>query len=149
MSTPITTATAIALQAGITLLGVATKAFEIATAKTALTIISRKKITIMKRVRARRLTTSPVSDPTDRPWLRTLAQIAPKSCTPAKNIVPPMTQMNAGSHPQMTAMAGPMIGAAPATAVKWCPQSTTLFVGIKSTSSCNVWAGVSKFGSSR
>ena len=65
------------------------------------------------------------------------------------NIVPTTTQMNAGNHPQMTAMAGPMIGAAPATAVKWWPHSTTLFVGIKSTSSRIVWAGVSKAGSSR
>ncbi len=39
-------------------------------------------------------------------------------------------------------------GAAPATAVKWWPQSTTLFVGIKSTSSRSACAGVSKSGSS-
>ena len=39
---------------------------------------------IMKRVRARGLTTSPVSEPTDFALLRTLAQIAPKSWTPAK-----------------------------------------------------------------
>ena len=137
-----------AVHAGITLLGVSTKALEIATANTALTIIRRKKMTIMNSVRARTLTTSPVSDPIDRPWLRTLAQIAPKSCTPAKNTVPPMTQMNAGSQPQMTAMAGPMMGAAPATAVKWWPHRTTLFVGMKSTSSRSVCAGVSKSGSS-
>ena len=83
----------------------------------------------MKRVRARGLTTSPVRDPSEIPLLRTLAHSAPKSCTPAKNIVPPITQMKAGSHPQMRAIAGPMIGAAPATEVKWCPHKTILFVG--------------------
>ena len=79
-----------ALHTGITALGVATKALEIATANTALTIKRRRKITIMKSVRARGPTTSPVSDPTDVPLLRTLAQMAPKSCTPAKKTVPKM-----------------------------------------------------------
>ena len=113
-----TTATPTALQAGITLLGVAWNSFEMATANTALTISSSRKMTIMNNVRARWLTTSPVSEPTERAWLRMDAQIAPKSCTPAKNIVPITTHRNAGSQPQMTAMPGPMIGAAPATAVK-------------------------------
>ena len=49
--------------------------------------------------------------------VRTLAQMAPKSWTPAKNIVPTMTQRSAGSQPQIMAMPGPIIGAAPATAV--------------------------------
>ena len=85
---------------------------------------------IMKRVPARGLTTSPVSAEIDLALLRTLAHTAPKSWTPAKNIVPTMTQRKAGSQPQMTAIPGPMIGAAPATAVKWCPQRTTRFVGM-------------------
>ena len=34
-------------------------------------------------------------------------------------MVPHTTQTKAGSHPQMTAMAGPTMGAAPATDVKW------------------------------
>ena len=102
-----------ALQAGITLLGVATNALEMATAKTALTITSSRKMTIMSRIRARGPTTSPVSAPREVPRFRTLAQMAPKSCTPAKNTVPATTQMNAGSQPQMMAMAGPMMGAAP------------------------------------
>ena len=124
------TATKTAVQAGITLLGVAWNSFEMATANTALTIISRKKTTTMNKVRARGLTTSPVSAPTDFALFRTLAHTAPKSWTPAKNMVPKMTQRKAGSQPQMTAMPGPMMGAAPATAVKWWPHRTTRLVGM-------------------
>ena len=51
----------------------------------------------MNSVRARGLTTSPVSAPTDFALFRTLAQTAPKSWTPAKNIVPTITQRNAGN----------------------------------------------------
>ncbi|MDH5831888.1 hypothetical protein QFW80_15305 [Luteimonas sp. M1R5S18] len=67
--------------------------------------------------------------PIDLPLLRTLAQSAPKSCTPAKNTVPSVTHRNAGAQPQITAIAGPTIGAAPATEVKWWPQSTKRLVG--------------------
>ena len=123
------TATKTAVQAGMTLAGVLMNSVAIATAKTAFTISRRKKTTIMNRLRARWLTTSPVSEPTDSALLRTLAQMAPKSWTPAKNIVPMTTHRKAGSQPQTTAMLGPMIGAAPATAVKWCPHRTTRFVG--------------------
>jgi hypothetical protein len=35
----------------------------------------------------------------------------------------------AGTQPQITAIAGPTMGAAPATEVKWWPQSTNLLVG--------------------
>ena len=63
------------------------------------------------------------------PRLRTLAHSAPKSCMPAKNTVPNTTQRNAGPQPQITAIAGPTIGAAPATDVKWWPQSTNRLVG--------------------
>ena len=124
-----TTATAIALHAGITLEGVAISASEIATAKTAFTIRSRKKITTMNRLCARLPTASFVSAPIERASLRTLAQMAPKSWTPAKKIVPSTTQMKAGTQPQITAIDGPMMGAAPATAVKWWPQRTNRFVG--------------------
>ena len=44
--------------------------------------------------------------------------MAPKSWTPAKKIVPSVTQRTAGTQPQYTAIAGPTIGAAPATDVK-------------------------------
>ena len=83
----------------------------------------------MKRVRARGPTMSPVREPIDWALLRTLTQTAPKSCTPAKKIVPTVTQMKAGSQPQMTAIAGPTMGAKPATAVKWCPHRTMRGVG--------------------
>ena len=63
---PMMTATNTALQAGMTALGVAWSAFEMVTAKTALTISSSRKITIMNSVLARGLTTSPVRDPMDR-----------------------------------------------------------------------------------
>ena len=39
------------------------------------------------------------------------------------------TQISAGTHPQMTAIAGPTIGAAPAIDAKWWPQSTWRGVG--------------------
>ena len=48
---------------------------------------------------------------------------------PAKKMVPSVTHRKAGSQPQITATAGPTIGAAPATEVKWWPHSTHLFVG--------------------
>ncbi len=73
----------------------------------------------------------------------------PKSCTAPAKIVPTTTHRNAGSHPQMTAIAGPTIGAAPATDVKWCPNSTCRLVGTKSTPSRNSCAGVRNAGSSR
>ena len=43
---------------------------------------------------------------------------APKSCTAPMKIVPSTTQSTAGTHPQYTAIHGPMMGAAPAMEVK-------------------------------
>ena len=65
----------------------------------------------------------------DWPRLRTLAHSAPASWIPAKKTVPSVTHRKAGTHPQITAMAGPTMGAAPATEVKWCPHSTQRLVG--------------------
>ncbi len=48
---------------------------------------------------------------------------------PAKKTVPNVTHSRAGSQPQMTAIAGPTMGAAPATEVKWWPHRMYLFVG--------------------
>ena len=118
-----------ALQAGTTLLGMLTNRREMATANTALTISSSRKMTIMNRLRARGPTRVPVTAPIDRALLRTLAQMAPASWTPAKNTVPNTTHRKAGTQPQITAMAGPMIGAAPATEVKWWPHRTKRLVG--------------------
>ena len=75
-------------------------------------------------------------------------QRVPKSCTAPAKIVPSTTHRNAGNHPQMTAIAGPTMGAAPATEVKWWPKRTLRLVGRKSTPSSNSWAGVRKSGSS-
>ena len=41
-----------------------------------------------------------------------------------------------------------MMGAAPATEVKWCPNKTCLLVGTKSYPSLCVWAGVARSSSS-
>src|SRR5690606_35156318 len=90
-----------------------------------------------------------LSMPIDLPLLRTLAHSAPRSCTPAKKIVPRVTHRNAGSQPQITAIAGPTIGAAPATEVKWWPQSTNRLVGTESTPSRMVCAGVGEAARSR
>ncbi len=133
---------------GTTAPGLLISSLAITTPNTALTISSTRKMTIMNTLRARPPTTSPVSAPTDLARLRTLAQIAPLSWTPAKKMVPSTTQRKAGSQPQITAMAGPTMGAAPATEVKWWPQSTKRLVGTKSTPSSNSWAGVRKSGSS-
>ena len=141
-------ATKIAPQTGTTELGKLINKPEMAVANTAFTINRTKKITIINSDCERRPTTSPVKAPIERARLRFEAQIAPASCTPAKKIVPKITHKNAGTQPQMTAIAGPIIGAAPATEVKWWPQRTYLLVGTKSTPSSNSCAGVRKLGSS-
>src|SRR5699024_4007864 len=64
------------------------------------------------------------------------------SCMPAAKTVPSVTHKNAGNQPQITTTAGPIMGAAPATEVKWCAHRTYLLVGTKSTPSSMVWAGV-------
>jgi hypothetical protein len=99
------------------------------TANTALTIRSRKKITNRKSTRARSPMIDCVRVPIELPLCRVEIHRAAKSCTAPANTVPSTTQRNAGSHPQITAIAGPTIGAAPATEVKWCPKSTCLLVG--------------------
>ena len=55
----------------------------------------------------------------DFPFSLALITNAPKSCTAPINIVPTTTHNTAGSHPQYTAMHGPIMGAAPAMEVKW------------------------------
>ncbi len=82
------------------------------------------------------------SVPMELPLCRTDSQRVPKSWTAPAKTVPTTTQMNAGNQPQITAIAGPTMGAAPATEVKWWPKSTCRLVGTKSTPSSNSWAGV-------
>ena len=122
-------ATITALQTGMTELGVLTNRLAMMTAKAALTIIRSRKITTRNRLRPRAPMTSPASVPIDLPRCRALAQMAPMSCTPAKNTVPSVTHRKAGPQPQMTAMAGPTMGAAPATEVVWWAHRTKRLVG--------------------
>ncbi len=79
---------------------------------------------IRKRVPARLLTTSPASVPMLFARWRTETASAPKSCTPAAKIVPSTTHSRAGPQPQNTATAGPTMGAAPATEMKWWLKTT-------------------------
>jgi hypothetical protein len=123
------TATRIAAQTGITADGKSISRPEITTAKAALTISRTRNITSMNMERARAPSRVSLSAPTERPLLRTEAHSAPMSCTPAKKTVPSVTHRKAGPQPQITAIAGPTMGAAPATEVKWWPHSTYLLVG--------------------
>src|SRR5690625_3350643 len=118
------------------------------TANTAFTISKRRNTTTRNKERVRAPITLSDRAPIDLPLCLLLAHKAPISCTPAKKIVPKVTHISAGAHPQYTAIAGPTIGDAPATEVKWCPHSTYLLDGTKSTPSLNSWAGVLKSGSS-
>jgi hypothetical protein len=72
---------------------------------------------IRKSVRTRGLITSPAISPIEAPRWRRLITSAEKSWTAPMKTVPSATQSRAGSQPQMTAMAGPTIGAAPAMEV--------------------------------
>ena len=63
----------------------------------------RKKTTIMNRLRARWLTTSPVSEPTDSALLRTLAQMAPK-------VVHAGEEHRADDHPEESRQPAPHDG---------------------------------------
>ena len=83
-------------------------------AKTASTIQIRNEITTRKSVRARGPITSAATSPIELPRWRRLMTSAAKSWTAPMNTVPSVTHSSAGSHPQITAIAGPTIGAAPA-----------------------------------
>jgi muramidase (phage lysozyme) len=94
-----------------------------------LTSVSRKKMISRNSARARLLITSRASAPMLRALWRTEIASEPKSWTPAAKMVPATIHTKAGPHPQNTAIAGPTIGAAPATDVNWWPNSTCLLVG--------------------
>ena len=101
-------------------------------AKTASTIQIRIEMITRNAVRTRGLTTAPAIWPIELPRCRRLITSAEKSWTAPMKMVPTTTQTSAGSQPQITAMAGPTIGAAPAIEVKWWPQRTCFGVGTKS-----------------
>ena len=67
--------------------------------------------------------------PMDCPLLRTDANSAPKSWTPPKKIPPMRIHKVTGSHPNIAAPIGPVIGPAPAMDEKWCPIRTGAFAG--------------------
>ena len=87
-------------------------------AKTASTIQIRNEITIKNSTCTRRLMTCPAISPIDLPLWRKLMTRAEKSCIAPMNTVPTQIQMSAGSQPQITAIAGPTMGAAPAIDAK-------------------------------
>ena len=62
--------------------------------------------------------TLPATSPTVCPRFLRETTRAPKSCTAPINIEPKITQRSAGTHPQITASAGPTIGPVPAIEVK-------------------------------
>jgi hypothetical protein len=119
MYCPMAMASGISTRIGMTAPGLATNRLPMTTAKTAFTSVSRKKMMARNSMRARALMTDPASVPMLLALWRTDTTRAPKSCTPAAKIVPSTIHTSAGPQPQNTAMAGPTIGAAPATEVKW------------------------------
>ena len=118
MTQPTSIAKGISNQIGMTLPGNLVNSRAMTMAKTALTIKSSRKMTIMNSVRVRFDTTTSVRAPIERALWRAEIHRVPKSWMPAKKMVPRTTHRSAGSHPQKTAIAGPTIGAAPATEVK-------------------------------
>jgi hypothetical protein len=83
-------------------------------AKTASTIQIKKQMMSRNSVRTRGPITLPAMSPIERPRFRRLITRDEKSWTAPMKTVPTATQRIAGSHPQITARAGPTIGAAPA-----------------------------------
>ena len=82
--------------------------------KTPIASPTRKTIRTWKRYLARRPMMSSAIRPMDLPFARMLMQSAEKSCTAPTSRVPTTTQIIAGTQPQITAMAGPSMGARPA-----------------------------------
>ncbi len=107
-------ATTVWTQIGKIAPGFETKSVPMMKAKTASTIQIRKEMISRKSVRARAPITWPAMSQMERPWLRRLITRAEKSWTAPIRTVPTATQSIAGSQPQITAMAGPTMGAAPA-----------------------------------
>src|SRR5699024_11756722 len=127
--------TAIAPHVGITEDGVEISRLEITTPKAVLTISNKRKMTTKKSMRPRLPMQRPESRPIDWPRWRCDAHKTPMSCMPAAKTVPSVTHKNAGNQPQITATAEPIMGAAPATEVKWCPHRKYLLVGKKTKQS--------------
>src|SRR5699024_11479802 len=115
---PIHTASGIWMNTGSTLDGYVINKFATTQEKTAFTISTKIKIMNKNNIFARCPDNLSPKVPIACPLFRTDSTMVPKSCTPAAKMVPKTTHKNAGSQPQYTAIAGPSIGAAPATEVK-------------------------------
>src|SRR5512140_1827891 len=77
------------------------------------------------------------------PSLRTESMIAEESLTQPMKLTPTPRETRAGNQPQMlAAVIGPTIGPAAAIDLKWYPYRTFFDVGMKSTPSMYIRAGV-------
>ena len=83
-----------------------------------------KKMMSRNRILARGPMTPSATLPTDCPRARIDTTRAEKSWTHPTRTAPRTTHSIAGPHPQMTATAGPSIGASPVIEAQWCPNST-------------------------
>jgi hypothetical protein len=126
---PSVSAIGISIHTGNTAVGYIVKRMPMIMAKIDMTMTRQKNITRRKRILEVGLTMSFVTSPIDLPWLRTEITRAPRSCTAPIKIDPTKTQINAGTHPHITPIAGPTIGPVPAIDVKWCPNRIPFFVG--------------------
>src|SRR5699024_5583803 len=120
---------------GKTLAGNEINKLAIIQANTAFTISTRIKIMNKNNILARCPISLLASDPIDCPLLRTEMTNVPKSWTPAANTVPNTTHRTAGNRPQETAIAGPTMGAGPATDEKSYNDKANVYVGTKSAAS--------------
>ena len=132
---------------GSTDVGIATNKSAITMAKTANTNQTNNTTKMRNSTRTRPLIIPAEISAILLPFSFTLMTRAPKSWTVPIKTVPNTTHSIAGSQPQYAATHGPMIGAAPAIEVKWCPKRICFLVGKKSMSSRNSWAGVLKSSS--
>ena len=114
---------------GTTVVGTVTNKSAMAIANTDNTNHPNIIINIKKIIRAFLLITKLLISAMVFPFSLKLITNAPKSWTAPIKIVPKTIQRNAGNHPQYAAIQGPMIGAAPAMEVKWCPIKIFFGVG--------------------
>ena len=86
-------------------------------ANSAITTVRKKNISAINSIRALGEMISPMYWPIDFPWWRAEMIRVPKSCTAPIKMEPNTTHSIAGSQPQITAIAGPMMGDEPAIEV--------------------------------
>ena len=94
------------------------KSVEMTNTKTPMASAIPKKISARNRNLARGPMTPSATLPIDSPRARMDTTRAPKSCTQPMKTAPKTTQSMAGTQPQMTATAGPSMGASPVIEAK-------------------------------